>query len=214
VKSVQDAIAGGGEDACPTAPTVTWRLTAMPDPAAATETQLRNIEAATGMSVAAFAAAVAEQGIDGHAQILAFLKAEYGLSHGNANAVALKVRALAAGGPVSSDALLDAQYTGAKAALRPVYERLASIAVGLGPDVEILVQKTGVAFRRRRQFAVVQAASARRVQLGLNLGAAPDDPRVVATPGAMCAFRVDLPDATSVDADVARWLREGYERAG
>jgi hypothetical protein len=52
------------------------------------------------------------------------------------------------------------------------------------------------------------------VQLGLNLGAAPDDPRVVATPGAMCAFRVDLPDATSVDADVARWLREGYERAG
>ncbi len=124
------------------------------------------------------------------------------------------MRELAGGGPVSSDALLDAQYTGAKAALRPVYERLAGIAAGLGPDVEILVQKTGVAFRRRRQFAVVQAASAKRVQLGLNLGAAPDDPRVVATPGAMCAFRVDLPDAQSVDADVAGWLREGYERAG
>ena len=186
----------------------------MPDPTAATETQLRNIQAATGMSVEAFAAAVAERGIVGHAQILAFLKAEYGLSHGNANAVALKVRELAAGGPVSSDALLDAQYAGSKAALRPVYERLASIAADLGPDVEILVQKTGVAFRRRRQFAVVQAASAKRVQLGLNLGAAPDDPRVVATPGAMCAFRVDLPDAQSVDADVARWLREGYDRAG
>lgn len=188
--------------------------TAMPDPAAAAETQLRNIEAATGMSIAAFAAAVAERGIDGHAKILAFLKAEYGLSHGNANAVALKVRELAAGGPASSDALLDAQYEGAKAALRPVYERLAGIAAGLGPDVGILVQKTGVAFRRRKNFAVVQAASARRVQLGLNLGAAPDDPRVMATPGAMCAFRVDLPDTKSVDADVARWLREGYERAG
>jgi hypothetical protein len=186
----------------------------MPDPAAATETQLRNIEAATGMSVAAFATAVAERGIDGHARIVAFLKAEYGLSHGNANAVALKVRELAAGGPASSDVLLDAQYTGAKAALRPVYERLAGIAAGLGPDVEILVQKTGVAFRRQRQFAVVQAASSKRVQLGLNLDTSPDDPRVVATPGAMCAFRVDLPDAKSVDADVAGWLREGYERAG
>ena len=108
----------------------------MPDPIAATETQLRNIEAATGMSVDAFAAAVAERGIVGHAQIVAFLKAEYGLSHGNANAVALKVRELAAGGPASSDALLDAQYTGAKSALRPVYERLAGIAAGLGPDVE------------------------------------------------------------------------------
>jgi len=52
------------------------------------------------------------------------------------------------------------------------------------------------------------------VQLGLNLGSAPDDPRVVATPGAMCAFRVDLPNEESVDVDVARWLREGYEQAG
>jgi predicted transport protein len=185
----------------------------MPDPAAATETQLRNIKTATGMSVPAFAAAVTERGVVGHARIVAFLKAEYGLSHGNANAVALKVRELAAGGPASSDALLDAQYAGAKAALRPIYERLASIAPDLGPDVEILVQKTGVSFRRHRQFAVVQAASAKRVQLGLNLGSAPDDPRVVATPGAMCAFRVDLPDAQSVDAHVVRWLREAYERA-
>jgi predicted transport protein len=187
---------------------------AMPDPVAATETQLRNIEAATGMSVTAFAAAVAERGIEGHAKTLAFLKAEYGLSHGNANAVALRVRELAAGGPASSDALLDAQYAGGKAALRPVYERLAAMAAHLGPDVEILVQKTGVAFRRRKQFALVQAASAKRVALGLNLGAAPQDPRVVATPSAMCAFRVDLADVETVDGDVAAWLREGYEQAG
>ena len=186
----------------------------MPDPAAATETQLRNIEAATGMSVAAFAAVVADRKIDGHAKIVAFLKSEYGLSHGNANAIALRVRELAAGGPATPDALLDAQYANGKAALRPVYERLASTASGLGPDVEILVQKTGVAFRRRKQFAVVQAASAKRVALGLNLDASPADPRVVATPGAMCAFRVDLPDAEAVDRDVAAWLREAYERAG
>lgn len=186
----------------------------MPDPAAATETQLRNIEAATGLSVAAFAAAVAARGIDGHSKILAYLKAEHGLSHGNANAMALRIRELAAGGPATSDALLDAQYAGAKAALRPVYERLASMAADLGPDVEILVQRTGVAFRRRRQFAVVQAASAKRVALGLNLGTAPEDPRVVETPGAMCTQRVDLADVGAVDEAVAAWLREGYERAG
>lgn len=186
----------------------------MPDATAATETQLRNIEAATGMSIAAFAAVIAERAIDRHAKIIAFLKSEYGLTHGNANLVAFKVRELAAGGPAPSDALLDAQYSGAKAALRPVFERLADIAASLGPDVEVVVQKTAVAFRRQRNFAVIQAASAKRIQLGLNLDAAPDDPRVVATPGAMCAFRVDLPDTKSVDADVTRWLREGYERAG
>ncbi len=195
-------------------PTPSESQPAMPDPAAATATQLRNIEVATGMSVAAFAAAVAERGIEGHANIVAFLKAEHGLSHGNANAVALRVRELAAGGPATSDTLLDTQYAGSKSAVRPVYERLAAVAVELGPDVEILVQKTGVAFRRRRQFAVVQAASAKRVALGLNLGAAPADPRVVATPGAMCAFRVDLADPAAVDGAVEGWLAEAYERAG
>jgi hypothetical protein len=132
----------------------------MPDPSAATETQLRNIEDSTGMSVAAFAAAAADRGIEGHSKLLAFYKTEYGLSHGNANAVALRVRELAAGGPAGADTLLDAQYAGGKAALRPVYERLAELASGLGPDVAILVQKTGVAFRRRKQFGLVQAAPA------------------------------------------------------
>jgi len=186
----------------------------MPDPTAATATQLRNIEAAMGLTMAELAAAVASHGIEGHAKTVAFLKAEYGLSHGNANAAALKVRELAAGGPATADTLLDAQYAGPRAALRPAYERLRSVAVDLGPDVEVVVQKTGVAFRRRRQFGVAQAASAKRIQLGLNLGATPDDPRVQATPGAMCSHRIDLPDLESVDADVTRWLTEAYERAG
>ena len=186
----------------------------MPDPVAATETQLRNIEASTGMSVGAFAAVVSEHGIEGHAKTVAFLMSEYGLSHGNANAVALRVREIAAGGPASSDALLDAQYAGGKAALRPIYERLAAMAAAMGPDVGILVQKTGVAFRRRKQFALVQAASAKRVALGLNLPEAPGDARVVPTPGAMCGYRVDLADVAAVDDDVLGWLAAAYDRAG
>jgi predicted transport protein len=186
----------------------------MPDPVAATASQLRNIEQATGLTVADFAREVSDRGIDGHAKILAFLKTEHGLSHGNANAVAHAVRERNAGGPAPSDALLDAQYAGGKAALRPVYERLAAMAADLGPDVEILVQKTGVAFRRRKQFALVQAASSKRVVLGLNLAAAPGDARVVPTPGAMCGYRVDLPDVAAVDDDVLGWLAVAYDRAG
>jgi predicted transport protein len=110
--------------------------------------------------------------------------------------------------------LLDAQYAGAKTALRPIYERLRDLALGLGPDVEVLVQKSGVALRRRRQFGLVQAASAKRVALGLNLPDLPASPRVIATPGAMCAYRVDLAAVDEVDPDVAGWLAAAYERAG
>lgn len=186
----------------------------MADVAAAKAAQLRNIEQATGRSMADFARAVSAAGLTAHGQILAFLKAEFGLSHGNANAVALHVRELAAGGPPPSDDLLEAQYAGPKAVLRPVYERVRAVAEGLGPDVEVLVQKTGVALRRRKQFGLVQAPSAKRVTLGLNLADAPGDPRVVATPGAMCAYRVDLADVDAVDAAVEGWLAAAYERAG
>ena len=143
----------------------------MADPDAATETQLRNITTQTGMSLADFVTAVAPRGTLAHGQIVAFLKSEYGLTHGNANLIAHKVRELLAGGPPPADALLEAQYQGGKASLRPIYQHLIDIATGLGPDVAVVIQKTGVSLRRRRQFAVVQAPSAQRIQLGLNLSA-------------------------------------------
>ena len=77
-----------------------------------------------------------------------------------------------------------------------------------------MIQKTGVALRRRKQFGVVQAPSAKRVSLGLNLAEASPDPRLVATPGAMCRYRVDLDSVEAVDATVKGWLAAAYDLAG
>lgn len=185
----------------------------MSDLDAATETQLRNITAQTGITVDGFVTAISTRGILAHGQMVALLKSEYGLTHGNANLIAHKVREALAGGPPPAADLLEAQYRGAKAGLRPVYDRLIAIASGLGPDVAVVVQKTGVSLRRRRQFALVQAPSAQRVQLGLNLSITPDDPRVVEATG-MCTHRVDLRALQSVDDAVARWLAQAYGEAG
>ncbi len=166
------------------------------------------------MTVASFAAAVAEAGVAGHKAIIAFLGERYGLSYGNANAVAIRVRELASGGPATPDALLDAQYAGARAAMRPVHDRLVEVARGLGPDVTVLVQKTAVALRRKRQFGVITAASSSRIALGLNLAETPAGGRVIATPGQMCSQRVDLGGIDAVDDEVRGWLAAAYERAG
>lgn len=185
----------------------------MTDPASQSDTQLRNIESSTGVSLADFTAAVRQAGLERHGQIMDFLKSRYGLSHGNANLVALRVRDEMAGGAPEPGDLLDAQYGGARAGLRPIYDALATIAQGLGDDVQKVVQKSGVSFRRAKQFALVQAPSTKRVQLGLNLGATFDDPRVEPMSG-MCTHRVQLMDAAAVDADVAGWIKAAYERAG
>lgn len=176
------------------------------------DTQLANIEAATGRTVAEFTEDIRRTGLDRHGRIVSYLKDEHGLTHGNANLLAHVVREQLAGGPATAEALLEAQYQGGKAHLHAVYEALARVAAAQGDDVERVVQKTGVSFRRRKQFALIQAPSSKRVQLGLNLPSTPDDERVKEVSG-MCTHRVDVTEPAAVDDDVAAWIKTAYEAA-
>jgi hypothetical protein len=97
----------------------------MTDRATQSATQLRNIEEATGMGVADFANRIDEAGLEKHGQIVSFLKAELGLTHGNANLIAHLVREAREGGPASEEDLLAAQYSGGKAHLKDVFEELS-----------------------------------------------------------------------------------------
>lgn len=184
----------------------------MADPKAQAARQLSNIEEATGKSVSEFVDEVAQLGLAKHGEILAHFKDEHGLGHGNANLLAHVVRERLEGGPVSSDDLLDAQYAGAKQKLRPIYQELSTMAESLGDDVDKVIQKTGVSFRRAKQFALIQAPSSNRVQLGLNLEETPADERVSEVRG-MCSHRVDITEIDQVDDSIASWLRSAYECA-
>ena len=67
--------------------------------------------------------------------------------------------------------LIDRQYAGGKAALRPIYERVAEVIDGF-EDVEVGPRGTYVSFGRPKQFALVQPSTRTRVDVGLRL---PDD---------------------------------------
>lgn len=172
-------------------------------------TQLRNIEQSTGLTPPAVAAMATEHGLVKHGQIVAHLKREHGITHGNANLLSATARELLAGGPAGDEELLAAQYARGKAHLRAIHDELVAAARALGDDVEVVVQKTAVSLRRGRVFGVVRAASATRLELGLNLPQTPDSDRVRETSG-MCSHRVDLRAVEEVDDDVARWLRDAY----
>ena len=62
---------------------------------------------------------------------------------------------------------VDRQYTGAKAALRPIYDALAAAATGFGDDVTVEGRGTYTPLVRGRQFVAVAAATRDRVDLGL-----------------------------------------------
>jgi len=185
----------------------------MANPKDQAATQLANIVEASGRSVAEWTELVRGTGLEKHGQIVSMLKADHGMTHGNANHLSFTVREAMAGGPALADDLFTAQYEGKKEGLLPIHDAVAAIADGLGTDIERVVQKTGVSYRRAKQFLLIQAPSAKRVQLGLNLGDAETPDRIKDTTG-MCSHRVDVTSVDEVDDDLARWITESYDRAG
>src|SRR5688572_7557284 len=92
-------------------------------------TQLANIEKRTGKTLAQLTKIVKGSGLSKHGELVAMLKSDLGMGHGDANTLvhhALKsdgASAAAAAGKGAAD-VLDDIYTGPKAALRPIHDAL------------------------------------------------------------------------------------------
>jgi hypothetical protein len=149
-----------------------------------------------------------------HGEIVKRLKEKHGMGHGYANLVAmtaLKGDAPAPGG----DDLVEAQYAGKKAVLRPLYDRLAEAVAKFGPDVELSPKKTYVSLRRAKQFALVQPSTADRLDVGINLKGTPAAGRLEASGSfnAMVSHRVRVTSAKDIDPQLLSWLRTAYDQA-
>ena len=94
---------------------------------------IANLKEKTGRSLADWVKLAATSGKAKHGEIVGFLKEKHGLGHGYANLVAQQT--LSAGKPeASGDDLVEAQYAGAKSALRPIYEALATKVKAFGAE--------------------------------------------------------------------------------
>ena len=175
-------------------------------------TMIANLQEKTGKSLEQWLAIVRKSGLGKHGQIVKHLKGEHGLTHGYANLVATKALEPAAGA-AGGDDLVAAQYSGRKAALRPIYDALIATVQKLGKDVEVAPKKTYVSLRRSKQFALIQPSTATRVDLGIQLKGVPPKGRLEAAGSfnAMVSHRVRVEDAGQVDEELAGWLRQAYQ---
>lgn len=185
----------------------------------ALETQIQNIQKKTGKTLAELAALVKASGLTKHGEIRDMLKRELGLGHGDANTLVHTVlksdgesAAKAAG--ASTDDVLSEIYSGPKAALRPIHEKLMA-AIGKFGEFEIAPKKGYVSLRRNKQFAMIGPATKTQVELGLNMkGVAPTDRLIALPPGGMCQYKVRLSQEIEVDAEVIQWVKTAYDSAG
>lgn len=112
-----------------------------------------------------------------------------------------------------ADDVLGEIYSGKKAHMRPIHDKLMAAIHGFG-EFEIAPKKGYVSLRRKKQFAMLGPKTNERFELGLNLKDEVKDPRVKAVPpGGMCQYIVPLTNADEVDAKLIAIIKRAYDRA-
>jgi hypothetical protein len=177
-------------------------------------TQLANIEKRTGKTIAELIALVQGSGLAKHGELVAMLKQDLGMGHGDANTVVHMAKQAAAPAPTAGAEPLDDIYTGPKAALRPIHEALVARIDAFG-SYETAPKKGYVSLRRKKQFATVGPATKSEVEIGLNA----KDERVAAVftrlpPGGMCQYKIRIASVDAVDEALLSAIRIAFDEAG
>jgi hypothetical protein len=174
---------------------------------------VRNLPEKTGHDLAWWVDLLKKKGPSGRRERTAWLQKNHGLGQ-------LYARAVVAGAEKSEgrveptpEDLVDAQYAGAKAAFRPIHDRLVKWAEDELPEVRVNPCQTYVALFRRHQFGVI-AVKRDGVYFGVALPG--EEPAGAWEPakGLGCVritHQLRLTDAGGIDDEVLSRLRRAYE---
>ena len=113
---------------------------------------------------------------------------------------------------------VEAMYSGGKAKLRPLYDKLLKLGLKIGKEAKACPCKTIVPLYRNHVFAQIKPATYTRIDLGFALGDTPVRGRLIDTGGFAkkdrITHRIPITSLSDIDAEVMRWLKEAYERDG
>ena len=175
----------------------------------------RSMQARTGRTLEEWVELVQAGGIDPLDQnaVRRWLKTEHEVPQNSCWAIADAAARAAGWQRPDTQAYIEQQYGGRKAALRPIFDRLRRIMEAFGDDVAIEGRGSYTPFVRHRQFAAVAAATATRVDVGLRLPEAPDSALLTPAdaPG-QATHRLSLTTPADITAEVERLLRMAYDQ--
>jgi predicted transport protein len=173
----------------------------------------QNLLEKTGKTLQEWKLLLSQQTFSKHSEYMTFLKKEHSITHGFANFITLKFREADAAS-YDEDDLVANQYKG-KENLKPIFDKLHAAITNLGTDVEVAPKKTAVSMRVKRQFALIQPSTKKRIDLGLKFNDKPHGKRLETSGpfGTMCTHRVQLGNLEQIDDELLTWIKEAYEEA-
>ena len=174
---------------------------------------LDNIQAKTGKTPNDFKAMAAEKSLTKTAEIMAWLKSDFGLGHGHAMAIVHLVvhEEHIKASPEDKAGKL---FSGNKEKWRNVYNGLSDKIKGFGADASSSAGQTYInLLRDGKKFAIVQPSSAERLDVGIKLKGVEPAGRLEASGSwnTMVTHRVRITDPGQVDAELLEWLKKAYQ---
>jgi hypothetical protein len=178
------------------------------------QSYLDNIKAKTGKTPADFRVSAAKKGLTHakHGELIAWLKADYGLGHGHANLIAHLI--LQADAPAVSEADKIAEhFAGKKSAWRKTYDALLAKVSEFGKDVRVAPTNTYISLLRGDHKIGIVQVTAERMDLGIKLKRVKPGGRIEAAGSwnAMVTHRVRVSDPKQVDKELLAWLKQAYD---
>lgn len=115
----------------------------------------------------------------------------------------------------AAEGYVEAMFAGPKKVLRPIYEELLRLGLGLGKDVKACPCRTMVPLYRQHVFAQIKPATRTRIDLGFALSSRKAAGRLIDTGGYAkkdrITHRIGISSLDEIDGEVKRWLGAAYE---
>jgi hypothetical protein len=115
----------------------------------------------------------------------------------------------------AAEQYVERMYSGRKAVLRPLYDKLLVLGLSMGRDAKACPCETMVPLYRRHVFAQIKPTTQTRIDMGFALGALKAEGRLVETGGFAkkdrITHRIGISSPADIDGEVKRWLRVAYE---
>ncbi len=176
---------------------------------------LDSVKAQTGKTAEDFKKLAAQKGLSQHGELLAWLKADFGLGHGHANAIIQVIRH-SDEPKVSLEDQVARHFTGTKSVWRAPYDGLLAKLNTFGDDVSVATTSSYISLLRKdRKFGIVQV-TAKRLDVGLKLSGSAANVRIeeAGSWNAMVTHRVRIDNPEQINAELIDWLHQAYELIG
>lgn len=175
----------------------------------------KNLIERTGKTLEQWIAIVKKSGPNGAAERGEWLKKEHGHTTNYASWIADCADGKGGAENYDPDKLVDEMFTGKKAGLRPIYDKLLTLGLSIGKDAKACPCQTIVPLFRNHVFAQIKPTTHTRIDMGFALKDTKPQGKLIDTGGFQkkdrITHRIPITNINEIDADVKKWMKVAYD---